>query len=511
MLFRSLQRRLTAGLQQHGLTAAELNGPDFLTPAAVFDELAQRKQKWFFTDFYMSQRKRLKILVDDSGKPEGGKWSFDPENRSRLPKDCHVPQISWPQPAAASSEILAAARRWVTSEFPGAPGNPDDFHYPITRRQALTTLQDFLQQRFEHFGLYEDAIHDQQTFLFHSVLTPALNIGLLSPAEIVESALQYADRVPLNSLEGFLRQVIGWREYMRGVYRHFGRRQRTTNFWGHQRALPASFYDGTTGIEPVDTVIRRVQQHAWCHHIERLMILGSFMLLCEFSPDAVYQWFMELFIDAYDWVMVPNIIGMAPSNEDELQDMMFTATLQKRPVAIRYPRGNAEGVPVKDIPRQVDIGKAEVVRHFAGNGRRKVTLFGLGPMLRLARQAAEELAANGCDVAVVNPLFFKPLDAAVHEFFGKASSVVATLEDHVAMGGYGSAVLECLNAAGVRVPVVMLAWPDVFVEHASSVDELRKRHGMTVPALVSRVLEQLEQQEARQDVEIRSRGVAVAG
>jgi deoxyribodipyrimidine photolyase-related protein len=306
-----LQRRLTAGLQQHGLTAAELNGPDFLTPSAVFDELAQRKQKWFFTDFYLLQRKRLKILIDDNDKPEGGKWSFDPENRSRLPKDCHVPQISWPQPAGASSEILAAARRWVTSEFPGAPGNPDDFHYPITRRQALTTLQDFLQQRFEHFGLYEDAIHDQQTFLFHSVLTPALNIGLLSPAEIVESALQYADHVPLNSLEGFLRQVIGWREYMRGVYRHFGRRQRTTNYWGHQRALPSSFYDGTTGIQPVDTVIRRVQQHAWCHHIERLMILGSFMLLCEFSPDAVYQWFMELFIDAYDWVMVPNVYGMS--------------------------------------------------------------------------------------------------------------------------------------------------------------------------------------------------------
>ena len=119
-------------------------------------------------------------------------------------------------------------------------------------------------------------------------------------------------------------------------------------------------------------------------------------------------------------------------------------------------------------------------------------------------QAREETDADEADD-------FKPLDAAVHEFFGKASSVVATLEDHVAMGGYGSAVLECLNAAGVRVPVVMLAWPDVFVEHASSVDELRKRHGMTVPALVSRVLEQLEQQEARQDVEIRSRGVAVAG
>jgi deoxyribodipyrimidine photolyase-related protein len=277
----------------------------------VFDELAARKKKWFFTDFYMAQRKRLHILVDEQDRPEGGKWSFDPENRSRLPKDCRVPEIAWPRTAGHATEVLTETRRWVTAEFPAAPGNPADFRYPITRHQALACLQDFLQQRFESFGLYEDAIHDRQTFLFHSVLTPALNTGLLSPQEIVQQALQYADHVPLNSLEGFLRQVIGWREYMRGVYLHFGRRQRTANFWQHHRPLPKSFYDGTTGIEPIDTVIRRVLQHAYCHHIERLMILGSFMLLCEFSPDAVYQWFMELFIDAYDWVMVPNVYGMS--------------------------------------------------------------------------------------------------------------------------------------------------------------------------------------------------------
>lgn len=306
-----LQRRLSAALQRQRVVATELPDPDFLTPLDVFDELAEKKKKWFFTDFYMSQRKRLHILVDNQDRPEGGKWSFDPENRSRLPKGCQVPEISWPQAAGNAAEILAAACRWVKAEFPDAPGDPADFHYPVTRRQALASLQQFLEHRFENFGLYEDAIHDRETFLFHSVLTPALNIGLLSPREIVQQALQYADRVPLNSLEGFLRQVIGWREYMRGVYLHFGRRQRTANFWQHHRALPKSFYDGTTGIEPVDTVIRRVLQHAYCHHIERLMILGSFMLLCEFSPDAVYQWFMELFIDAYDWVMVPNVYGMS--------------------------------------------------------------------------------------------------------------------------------------------------------------------------------------------------------
>jgi deoxyribodipyrimidine photolyase-like uncharacterized protein len=129
--------------------------------------------------------------------------------------------------------------------------------------------------------------------------------------QVIDAALERADRVPLNSLEGFVRQIVGWREYMRGVYRLYGRRQRTRNFWNHRRPMPAAFYDGTTGIEPADTVIRRVLHHAYCHHIERLMILGNFMLLCEIDPTAIYQWFMELFIDAYDWVMVPNVFGMS--------------------------------------------------------------------------------------------------------------------------------------------------------------------------------------------------------
>ena len=182
---------------------------------------------------------------------------------------------------------------------------------------------------------------------------------------------------------------------------------------------------------------------------------------------------------------------MAPANEDELQDMMFTATLQKHPVAIRYPRGNAEGVPVKEQPAVIEIGKAEVVRHFSNNGGKKVSLFGLGPMLTLAKEAAGILAADGLDVAVINPRFFKPLDKDVTEFFCQAADVVATLEDHVAMGGYGSAVLECLNDAGIKTPVVRIAWPDQFIEHASSVDYLRTKHGLTTARLVADIRVQL--------------------
>ncbi len=138
-----------------------------------------------------------------------------------------------------------------------------------------------------------------------------LNIGLLTPKQVVEAVLAHGEEVPLNSLEGFIRQVIGWREFVRLIYVHAGTKQRTRNFWGLSQKLPASFYSGTTGIAPFDASVERTLNHAYCHHIERLMVLGNFMLLCDIAPDAVYRWFMEMFIDSYDWVMVPNVYGMS--------------------------------------------------------------------------------------------------------------------------------------------------------------------------------------------------------
>lgn len=302
-----LERRLTAALTTAGMTFTVLEDPNFLTPLDAFDVFAVNRAKWYFSDFYQDQRRRLGILLDDRGRPLGGQWSFDAENRRRLPKGTIVPEIEWPRP---NREVREAVE-WVRKCFPRAPGERDDFHYPVTSEQARAGLDGFLVARFAHFGEFEDAIHAEEAYLFHSVLTPALNIGLISPREVVDKALARMDDVPLNSLEGFLRQIIGWREYMRGVYRHFGRRQRVTNFWNHHRPMPRSFYDGTTGIEPVDTVIHRVLRTSYCHHIERLMVLGNFLLLCEIDPDAIYRWFMELFIDAYDWVMVPNVYGMS--------------------------------------------------------------------------------------------------------------------------------------------------------------------------------------------------------
>ncbi len=152
----------------------------------------------------------------------------------------------------------------------------------------------------------------KEPILHHSLLSPLINAGLLSPQQVIEETLAESDAlaIPLASLEGFLRQVMGWREFIRIVYEREGSRQRTKNYWNHTRKIPPAFYTGETGILPVDTVIRRVLETGYCHHIERLMVLGNFMLLCEFDPDEVFRWFMELFIDSYDWVMVPNVYGM---------------------------------------------------------------------------------------------------------------------------------------------------------------------------------------------------------
>lgn len=174
-------------------------------------------------------------------------------------------------------------------------------------------MNDFFKIRFEEFGPFEDAIVSREIFLHHSVLSPMLNVGLLTPDYVIDEAIDFASHhaIPLNSLEGFVRQIVGWREFIRAVYELKGIEERTKNYWGFKRKIPASFWNGTTGIEPIDSTIKKVLETGYCHHIERLMVLGNFMLLCEFDPDEVYRWFMELFIDAYDWVMVPNVYGMS--------------------------------------------------------------------------------------------------------------------------------------------------------------------------------------------------------
>ncbi len=184
---------------------------------------------------------------------------------------------------------------------------------------------------------------------------------------------------------------------------------------------------------------------------------------------------------------VPNIIAMAPTDEDELVDMMYTATRQKLPTFIRYPRGPAEGVPVKDEPELLEIGKAEVMSNFSNQGGARIALFGLGNLLKMAQQTAERLKSEGFDVAVINPRFTKPIDAACTSFFGQAADLVVTFEDHVVTSGYGSGVLELFSEMKISTPVVRIGWPDQFIEHASSVDDLRNKYGLTVENVLTQV------------------------
>lgn len=268
------------------------------------------KQSFFQTTFYKQQRKKLDILLVDGKEPMGGKWTYDTENRKKYPKGKTPPTIHFPESTSFWTESVA----YIEKHFKNNPGLlAKDPIYPISHKQAENWFVQFLEYRFFDFGIYEDSIVKQQSFLNHSILSPLLNVGLIVPNHVVAKSLSFAEKenIPLNSTEGFIRQLIGWREFIRGMYECKGSYSRTKNFWGFDRKIPKSFYDGSTGIEPIDETIKQVLKTGYCHHIERLMILGNFMLLCEFDPDEVYKWFMELFIDAYDWVMVPNVYGMS--------------------------------------------------------------------------------------------------------------------------------------------------------------------------------------------------------
>ena len=304
-----LQRRLQKTCSQHEVELVRYPSPNFLTPAEDAHRFFDGRHTYFQTDFYTWQRKRMRLLLDPQGKPVGGKWSFDADNRQRLPRGVQIPAVQWPATTAYGDE----AREYVDRHFAENYGTLSmHWEYPITHEAAADWLQQFLQHRFAHFGDYEDAMARQELVLWHSVLTPMLNIGLLQPQQVLEATLQHAAQhaIPLNSLEGFVRQVSGWREFIRMVYLREGRKQRTRNYWGFTRKIPQRFWTGETGIGPVDQVIRKTLATGYNHHIERLMVLGNFFLLCEFDPDEVYRWFMEMYVDAYDWVMVPNVYGM---------------------------------------------------------------------------------------------------------------------------------------------------------------------------------------------------------
>lgn len=287
------------------------DSPLFINTDEDLKQFFRKDKKSFFqTSFYKKERKRLNVLMVH-GDPEGGKWTYDSDNRKKYPKGKTPPKVSFPE----MNKYYEEAKTYVENHYSENYGDLETavIRYPSTYEEAEIWMQDFFKSRFHEFGPYEDAIVDHESFLNHSVLSPLINIGFIAPLEVVQKAINYGynNEVPLNSIEGFVRQIIGWREFIRGMYIAKGSEARTKNYWNAYRKIPKSWYTGKTGVAPIDITIRKINKTAYAHHIERLMVLGNFMVLCEFDPNEVYQWFMELFIDAYDWVMVPNVYSMS--------------------------------------------------------------------------------------------------------------------------------------------------------------------------------------------------------
>jgi deoxyribodipyrimidine photolyase-related protein len=306
---RFMERRLLDWATREGVELTIESSPMFLCDRERFADFLRAADSPRMADFYREERRRMGLLVDENGAPIGGRWSFDVDNRKKLPATIDPPPIRRLPP----QQHVSTVTRLVERRFADHPGSVEEFSLPVTRQAALASLDDFLVQRFECFGPYEDAISQRSRTLFHSLLSSSLNLGLITPDEVIAKAVRYAQEhdTPLNSLEGFVRQIAGWREFVRGIYQNFGERQEASNFWNHHRRLSDSWYRGDTGIPPLDDAIRNAWEHGWDHHIARLMIVGNLMNLCEIEPAEAHRWFMEMYVDSSDWVMGPNVYGMA--------------------------------------------------------------------------------------------------------------------------------------------------------------------------------------------------------
>ncbi|MDC1430703.1 cryptochrome/photolyase family protein [Bacteroidia bacterium] len=303
-----LERRINRYAKKHAVQLVRYTNPNFINPENDVRDMLSKKKNYFMASFYAESRKKHGILLEDGDKPLGGKWSFDADNRKKVPKGVEIPKVETP----ASSSYVDEAKKYIEDQFGDNYGDVARFHYAITHADAENHLQRFISERLTLFGDYEDAMVADERWLWHSVLTPMLNVGLLSPKQVIHEVLKAHEthHFPLNSLEGFIRQILGWREFIRGIYSLEGVKQRTTNHFGYSRKIPESFWTGDTGIVPLDQTIKKLLKTGYSHHIERLMLFGNFMMLCEFDPDEVHRWFMEMYVDAYDWVMVPNVYGM---------------------------------------------------------------------------------------------------------------------------------------------------------------------------------------------------------
>jgi deoxyribodipyrimidine photolyase-related protein len=308
-----VEQLLQACAQKHNLAFHLLDDDHFLISRADFSRWAGKSKQLRMEMFYRHMRKRHKVLMqaNDDGEPEGGQWNFDEDNRKSFPKT--GPQDLAPPRRYPADEITQQVIDDLVKHLPDQPGKNDKFAWPVTRVQGLQALDDFITHRLGKFGPTQDAMWTGEPFLFHSLLSVALNLKLISPKEVIHKALQAYKKggVDLPSVEGFIRQILGWREFMRGVYWLDMPSMKTANHFGYTRALPKWYWSGETQMQCMKQAIDQTLEHGYAHHIQRLMITGNFALLAGIEPQQVCDWYLAVYVDAVEWVELPNTAGMA--------------------------------------------------------------------------------------------------------------------------------------------------------------------------------------------------------
>ncbi|MGK7873952.1 MAG: cryptochrome/photolyase family protein [Xenococcaceae cyanobacterium] len=280
----------------------------FLWSAAEFQEWAYSRKRLLLEDFYREGRKRFNILMDGN-KPIGGKWNFDKQNRRPPKSKLKTPPALWFEPDGITQGVIEEIKAKNLTGY----GEIEPFRWGVTRSDALDVLEHFLTQCLPTFGPYQDAMVTGEETMWHSLISPYLNLGLLTPIEVIEAAQQayVANELELNSVEGFIRQVLGWREYMHSIYHYLDEDYRESNWFNHSEPLPDFYWHSSlTDMNCLHQVLSQVEKTGYAHHIQRLMVLSNFALIVGVSPQEIEAWFQAAFVDAYDWVMQTNVIGM---------------------------------------------------------------------------------------------------------------------------------------------------------------------------------------------------------
>ncbi|NLI81142.1 MAG: cryptochrome/photolyase family protein [Deltaproteobacteria bacterium] len=283
----------------------------FVCDAETFSAYAAARKTLVMEHFYRTMRKGHGVLMGEDGGPVGGRWNFDEENRRTFGRTGpgKIPRPRAFPPDSMTAEVLSM----VSVRFSGHPGRTEHFDFPVTRKDALLQLNDFVHNRLPLFGHYEDSMWSGEPFLYHSRLSTSLNVKLIHPKECIDAALGAfeAKHAPLNSVEGFVRQILGWREFIRGIYWMHMPGYQGLNYLGHELDVPRFFWDGETEMACVRETMNHVLKHAYSHHIQRLMVMGLLAMLLGVHPLEFHRWHMALYADAVDWVSLPNTLGMS--------------------------------------------------------------------------------------------------------------------------------------------------------------------------------------------------------